>query len=269
MEDIKLNEITQKVLSEKLENGFIEKKISESLDKCLGDVIESMFSRYDSPLKKQLVEKLEPIISLSIADSTFEGLTTKLTIIINDLIEKSEFSKINDLEKLNKVLGSDRKAFDKNPVKLSEIFEKYNKWLEKELEKQHYNQDELDFDDGSATVYFDTSLEIVNEDDDKENDRLYFSRRRNEEKYRLKCEIENTDVLSYESDFHYDIEFSLYESYDGKKRINISRDLTIDELSNLPPFILYLYNLHNNYIDIIVDKTYFTDEIVIDVEYEY
>ena len=269
MEDIKLNEIALKVLNDKFNDGTIEKKISDSIDKCLNDVIESMFSRYDSPLKKQMQEKLQPIISLGIAHSTFEGLTGKLSIIINDLIEKSEFSKITNLESLHSVLGCERKSCDSKPVTFSEIFKKYNEWLKKELEIEQYEQDELEFDDGSATVYFNTSLEKVEDDDENPNDRLFLSSFRKADKYRLKCEIDNEDVLSSYSAFHYDIEFSICDSYNGKKRIDISRNLTIQELRNLPPFMLYLYDLSSNFIDIEIDKTYLTDEIDIEVEQEY
>lgn len=92
--DIKLNEIIENKLNEKFTNGEIEKKISSALDNCFDGIINDMFTRYDSPLKKELEEKLSPIIKNAIANSTVEGLVDKLTILINKALENKEINNI-------------------------------------------------------------------------------------------------------------------------------------------------------------------------------
>lgn len=265
--EIKLDEIIQNKLEEKFTNGEIEKRVSEALDKCLSDIIGDMFSSYSSPLKKELEEKLQPVISNAIANSTIEGLVDKLTILINKSIENKEISEISKsfdrYGSFEQITGNDITIKYKQKIKLSEIFEMYKNFVEKEIEKFDYNDEDWEYDEGRETVYWKTSLEKIEED--SENKWWHTD---SGDTYKLSARPDNEDDID-EGNYNLDIGFKIYKNYDNKYRLRLLGDLTVNDLINAPKFILDLYAISRNYCDIEIDKNWFESTVDATIEKEY
>ena len=220
-----LSEVFKKELEKKFDEGKIQELISASIDKCLNDIISNLFNRYDSELKKQLEEKIKPVISNVIADSSMEGYVEKLTILTEKFINNREISSVVDLNKennFNSILGLTKQYSSKDTVKLSTIFYMYKEWLKSQLENLSYNTDDFDWDDGVEYVNWEIGLEYITEDEDRKHS--YF-RHSADDTYRLYARPEDESLLEYE-DYNFDIYFTIYKSYNGDKHINISGDIT-------------------------------------------
>ncbi len=269
--EIKLNEIVEKCLDEKFTSGEIEKSISNAIDKSLNDIIDNLFMGYNSPLKTQLEEKLEPVISNAIAKSSMDGFVDKLTIMINKFIGEKEISKVVELNEryssFDDVLGSDKKYHYGDIVKLSEIFEMYKEWIALQIENLSYNDDDWNYDDGVENVTWNVALEEI-EDDLEDNHSYFKSRDRRLTKYKLMARPDNEDNID-DDEYNFDIVFGIRSFYDGKRILELDSNLMISDLTHLPKFILTLFNISSNYVPIEEDKSYFNDFVEATIEREY
>lgn len=266
--EVRLDNIIQKKLEEKLTNGEIEKTVSNALDKCIDEIINDMFSRYNSSLRGELIEKLQPVLSNAIANSTVEGLSSKLTLLINKIMEGKEITSIDEecdnYSNLKEVTGNNAYKFDQE-IKLSEIFKMYKDFVEKKAENLSYNTDELEYDDGEANVYWNLELEEL--DEDEENKHSYFSSNRYRI-FKLSARPENDDNIE-EDEYNFDIKFKIYKNYNDKCRLQLLGELNINDLIHAPKFILDLYQISNKCCTIIIDKAHFSDDVCVSVEQEY
>ena len=264
MENTDLNLLCSEIIKNKFADGTVENIISKAIENALNDVIKNMLNGYNSTLKQALESKLKPILETSIANSSVEGLTDKLTMLINGFIADKELSDINIInDNLSKYVGLKKYRYN-DTVKISEIFKQYQKWLEEELKNISFDRDELDFDEGSASCYFDCKLEYIEIEENKS-----FFGHKYEDEYSLTVEPQNEDEIISYSEEDYNFKFKLKKAYDEKYyRLKIDTDFTLSDLPNIPSFILYLYNIAKNCVNIELDKTYLSDELCIEVEYE-
>ena len=269
--DIKLNEIIENKLNEKFTNGEIDKIMANAIDKCITDIVDNMFTRYDSPLKKELEAKLSPIMQNAIANSTVEGLVDKLTVLINKALENKEINDVTEAydrySGFEKVTGGNIKFEFRQEIKLSNIFEMYAKFVEKEAERLSYNTDDLNYDDGKAYVYWNLELEEVTDDEDEENRHSYFYNSK-DRIFKLSARPDNDSDID-ENEYNLDISFKIYNSYDNTYRLGLLGELNVNDLIHAPKFVLDLYSISSNWCKIVIDKSYMSEEICIEVEQEY
>lgn len=257
MENVNLNKMCEEIIDDKFKNGDIEKILENCISKGLEDVIKDMFNSYHSPLQKQLEEKLQPVLSKAIADSSVEGLIDKLKIIIDNAVKNKEIADIITInEELNKVTGLPKYNY-KDKVSLSTIFEEYKKFVQENISPNYdIDKSELEFYDGSADVQVNVELSNLSEDYN-----YYGSSFDKSTKYVLTAKPENDE--EFDSDLKLDIKFSI--SYDNYLSIDLN-DITLKDICNLPKFILWLYNIQRQWVKIAIDEIYFKDEITISVE---
>ena len=264
--DIKLNEIVQNILEEKFNSGEITNLLSNAIDKALNDVVNNLFTSYKSPLKNQLEEKLNPIVSTAIANGNIDGITEKLTILINENIKNSEIGRITDMAErynaLNSVLGEKTKTKCGDKINLSTIFDDYKKWIESEVEDLSYNDDDWDYDEGYEYVEWNVELSEVDDDYDKPH---YYGSNDKDKRYRLSARPDDTDVID-EDDYNFDIDFIIHTNYSGEKVLIIDRNLSVNDLIHAPKFILNLYSISSYYRPIIIDKNSFCDSVEVRIE---
>ena len=268
--DIKLNEIIENKLNEKFTNGEIDKIMANAIDKCITDIVNDMFTRYDSPLKKELEAKLSPIMQNAIANSTVEGLVDKLTVLINKALENKEINDVtetyNRYRGFDEVTGGNKKFDYRQEIKLSDIFKMYKDSIEKQTEKLSYNTDDLEYEEGSASVYWNIELEEI-EQDEEENRHSYFSNNK-DRIFKLSARPDNDSDID-EDEYNLDMSFKIYTSYDNTCRLALLGELNVNDLIHAPKFVLDLYSISSKYCKIVIDKTYMNEEICIEVEQEY
>lgn len=267
--DIKLNDIVQNIIEEKFNNGEITNLLSNAIDKALNDVVNDLFTSYNSPLKKQLEEKLNPIVSTAIANGNIDGITEKLTILINENINNSEIGRITDMANrynaLSSVLGEKTKTKFGDKINLSTIFGEYKKWIESEAESLSYNDDDWDYDEGYEYVEWNVELHAIDYYEDEYNKPHYYGNKDKDKRYRLSARPEETDIID-EDDYNFDIDFVIHTNYSGEKVLMIDNNLSINDLIHAPKFILNLYSISSYYRPIIIDKDSFCDSVEVKIE---
>lgn len=261
-----LSEVFKEILEKKFKDGEIEKLISASIDKCLADIINNLFSRYDSDLKKQLEEKVRPVISNVIADCDMTGYVEKLTILTNQLINQREISNVVDLKDkmFDESLGRVKKYNHNDKECISNIFKMYKDWVQGQLKDLKYNDEDWDYDDGVEYVIWNVGIEQIEEE---ETNHRYF--KNYECKYRLYARPENEDDVSEFEDYDFNIEFSIYKGYTDKKYLSLDGDITLKELSRLPKFLIDLYYISTQYVEINQDIYDREEDVEIEIEKEY
>ena len=244
--------------------------MANAIDKCITDIVDNMFTKYDSPLKKELEAKLSPIMQNAIANSTVEGLVDKLTILINKALENKEINNVAEAydrySGFEKVTGGNKKFDFRQEIKLSDIFKMYKEFVEKQAERLSYNTDDLEYDDGSAGVYWNLELEEIN-DDEEENRHSYFSNHK-DRIFKLSARPDNDSDID-EDEYNLDISFKIYNSYSNELRLQLLGELNVNDLIHAPKFVLDLYSISSNWCKIVIDKSYMSEEICIEVEQEY
>ena len=262
-----LSEVFKEILEKKFEEGYINTLVSESIDKCLKDVVNNLFTRYDSELKKQLEEKIKPVISNAIANSDMEGYVEKLTILTNQLINQRELSDISQFKSdcFDDILGASKKYKYGDTETLSSILNMYKEWVEPQLKDLKYNDEDWSYDDGVGYVDWTIGIEEVEEEDETHS---YFKSK--ESKYRLYTRPDDPDIISEYEDYDFDIVFSLYKGYDHKLHLSIDGNITLRELAYLPKFLVTLYYISSKccYIEEDIYDKSFDVEVEIEKEYE-
>lgn len=258
MENTDLNLLCSEIIKNKFSDGTVENIISKAIENALNDVIKNMLNGYNSALKQALESKLKPILETSIANSSVEGLTSKLTMLLNGYIKDSELNDaIKITDDLSKYVGLKKYKYGES-VKMSEIFKEYNNWLEKELTYLSFDKDELEFDEGTACCYFDTKLEEI-----ENNEVSYWGEK--DKEYSLTVIPQNEDTVIGSIDYNF--KFKLHKaSYDNNYTIKLNTDFSLSDLPRIPSFVLYLYNLSKQYVRIELDKSYISNEVEIEVE---
>lgn len=263
-----LNDLVNKVIDDKLASGEIYDVIAKKVDNVIETAISDIFSSYrDTSLSKLLKEELEPILGAAIKNANLSKNISLLTTLIDKLCDDREMLSISRPSHVfDDLLGKNEKL--PKIIKLSEIFEKYTKWLENELESLSFDKDNLDFDDGYAYVEFDIELDSLNDDEDERREHTWYSDS-NRHGYILTCTPVNEDDLLYSNDMEHNIIFYLRKSYSDKSKYNLEVDLgtaTINDLINMPAFVYYLYRISREYVLIELDKGYFSDTLSVSVD---
>lgn len=242
---------------EKINNGDFEKIIDEKLDTLIRLSLDNLTS-WGAPLKKQLEERLKPVLETAVANSDLDNILDKMTLLLNNVLANSELKKSLKLQNnLEEYLTYSKGKYDEN-LKLSEIFNKYVEFAQNECEILNFEEDDLDFEEGTAHIYFTASLEEVEEDEKK---RGYFSRY-SDRKFILKTRPNDYD----ESDNHEMPELDIEFKIDSLGYLSLCEDISINRLANYPAFIWFLIRLSQTSYKIEIDRTSFEEEFEVPID---
>lgn len=235
-----IEEMINKNLETKFNDGTIEKMIDESVNKMIKNVLDNATSSYSEPATK-IEKKIKEIICQSIENYDFSQYLIKITDVL-DRVLTADLIKDNRriANNLETILNFKRPEKD---ISMETIFEKYCDWVKDELEVDYKDCDYTD--DGETCVH-------CMFEKDKDNYNYYFKTFTDKDE-----EVED-----------YTINLSLYESYNRK--INIaeieSTDENISSIRYLNKFVCYLMLLKQNYCDITDVKDY-EEDIFVKVSY--
>lgn len=253
--------ITEK-FEEKIINGDFEKIINEKLESLISQSLDRL-TGWGSDVEEQLKARLKPVLETAIANSKLDNILDKMTLLLNNVLANSE---LKECSKLNKeienylVYKNSQKYGEK--IKLSDIFDKYVEFAKKECERLDFDQDDLEFDGSSTTVYFTAYLEEKTDDEEK---RGYFSRYNTDKRFILRVIPDEYDEDSNHDMPKLDIEFKI----DNNGYLYLLEDISINRLSSYPSFIWFLIRLTQTTYKIDIDKRELSEEFYVEVEREY
>lgn len=246
-----MEEMIKKIFNEKMNDGTFEKIVSEKFEQMITEICKDLTS-WNGSIKKQMQEKIEPLMSDAIEKSDFNEYTIKLIDIINQSLKQSNLNQYRVVaDNLKALLGHKEIEYKwGGNVKISSIFEKYIEFVEESLEESDFKRDEINTDDGTKTTYVECRY-FVEEDEYCEDRVGYFSNKRSTQHIIFTNDkAEEDDDIATKTR----VEFDVYESFDGTKHLNFDTDFKISELRTIPSFILDLMDIKNKYCNIFIDK---------------
>ncbi len=256
-----MEELIKKVFEEKMTNGTFERIVGEKFEGMITSICDDLTS-WSSPIKKQMEEKIKPLMSEAIENSDFNEYTIKLVDIINQSLNQSSLNQYRIVaENLKKILGYNTIDYKfGETVKISTLFEKYVDFVEETLEESDFDSDEINTDEGTKRAYVECSYYIDNDNYDEKPS--YFNNKRDNLHI-----IFTNDKAESDEDIATKtrIEFDIYEDYEGSKYINFNSDFKISDLRIIPGFILDLMDIRNKFCNISIDS----EKEDIDAEFEF
>jgi hypothetical protein len=239
------NEIKD-VISKKLEDGTVEKLISEQLEKGIVNALDNLFRSYGD-VTKVIEEKVKSVMVPYLENYDYSEYLIKLDTVLVDVLKNSALDNKKLLENFKELMTVE----ERKTIKVTELYSMWKKYV-----KQHVETDglEIDYDDGVSYGYFDVSFEIEEEEGRDwscfEGATLYFE-----------CE--------HDENMNFEVRLSRYkESKDKNWDISYGKAIEISSLRYLKDFEVLLIKLDKAGVKVELDKKYDSDEIKPDKEPE-
>lgn len=251
-----MENLIKKVFNDKMSDGSIENIIGKQIERAVESICSDLTS-YSSEFYKIAKERLKPIILTAFEDSEFDKMTLKLTAIINEAMANPAIEEYKaTLRHVHSLFGENTiisKLKDVKTIKLSQLFEEYCKYVSNEcLYSDHYfDESDLEEDEfGKKFTYLDCSMKVAEKE-------IYFGWSKPSYNVEFSCETPE--------DLNIDVRFSLDWDYNGEALhiLGNYRSLRLANLKRCPDFILFLWAIENNYIEIELDKRDEDDSVLV------
>lgn len=252
-----MEELIKKVYAKKLQDGTIEEIVANQFEKMTEEICKDLMG-WNGSLKKQMEQKIEPLLSGLIEKSDFSAYSTKLTTIINEAVKNSSLGENKAVAEALKNLLNYKSSLNLcQKVKISNLFDDYVQFVQDNLDSSDF-EDDIDYYEYYACI--DCFYEIA--EDDCEYKPSYFD---SDDKYHIIFSNEKAEE-DEEIARKTRIEFEIYKDFDGDYKIDMRNDFRISELSRLPIFILKLIEISNKYCTIVLDTRNLSKTAEIEVE---
>ena len=227
------------VVSNKLNDGIVEKLIEKKLEDAISSALNDVFS-YGGKGKKLLEDKLNEVIVPVIEGHNFNQYLTKLDTVLTELIKETN---VQDNKKILSNFKGLMKEDMPKEIKISEIFETYCEYVAEDVDTsdlETYQDDGLYYEPVSA------SLEVEHEDNGWFNSRFDYCN--------LKLVCKEDEKLNCQIRLYKNKDEDTWEIYN---RID---PLEINSLRYISEFEIFVMNLKRNYVSIIMDTEYECDD---------
>ena len=232
--------ITNAVI-EKMTDGTVEELVKKNVESAINKSLDDLFS-WSGAGKKMIDEKVKEVIVPVIEHHNFNQYIVKLDSVLTEIINKTSLSENKEILENFKSLMIEP---DMKVIKLSDIFEKYCKYVAHDVDTDNL---EACCDDGEP--YYESvtaNMEVEHED-------RWFS---SSEWCSVKFWCEADEKLNKE--------LRLYRSRDDRNW-NISYEMNtfcdINSLRNLSQFDIFLMTLKRGFVDIEIDtESEYEDDI--------
>ncbi|WP_029517909.1 hypothetical protein [Paenibacillus polymyxa] len=234
------------VISKKLEDGTVERLISEQLEKGVINALDNMFRPYGD-VTKVIEEQVKSVMVPYIESYDYSKYIIKMDSVLIDVLDSSALENKNLLKNFKTVIEFD----EQKEIKASELYEKWMKYVSENVDTSEL---EVNTDDGVSYEYVDVHLSI-----DRDESRSWSS-----------YEYANL-IFECEQDEDMNQSIRLYRWKDEKNKgwdIERHEIRDIKSLRYLDEFELLLMNLSQNRTKIIVDTDEESDEVKPEAEPE-
>ena len=144
-----------KAVSEKMNDGTVEKLVADAAEKALKESINDQF-RWNGEAKKIIDEKVKAVMTEAVERVNLDDYVVKLDAILAELINST------NLVDNKEILGNFKSLMtepDKDVISLKDVFEKYREYVGKNVDTSDlevYTDDEPRYQNVTAEVAVDT-----------------------------------------------------------------------------------------------------------------
>lgn len=254
-----MKDLISKVFEEKMQDGTLEKIVSEKIDEMVRKICSDQMG-YGGAAKKAMEEKLNPLILQAVERCDLSDMVTKITMLLNASLKGSEVEQYHDLiESAQNLFGANdsiKALREKRVVKLSKIFEEYQKYLQYIYDRDDFESYDIEEGDYGPFASVECALTVAPDDS------AYVW---NKPGYEVELSTTKSDDKKSG-----DIRFKLKWNYDNTElRLCADfRSLSLADLRYCPPFIIYLATIEREWIKVEVDTEEEDDIVYINFERE-
>lgn len=216
------------VITQKLEDGTVEKLIGEELEKGIRSSLESLFRSYGDA-GKVIEKKIESVIVPYLESYDYSKYITKLDDVLVEILQNTTLDN-------RKILSNFKDLMEHKEIEEIKVSEIFNKWME-------YVADEIDTSDLEVEIEDDVSYESVEVtlEVEYEEDRDWSSFKH--AKIVFQCE--------HDEEMNAEIRINKFEEYNWELTQVPTHD--IRSLRRIDKFSLFLMNLAQSGAEIIID----------------
>ena len=240
-----LEQAIARIVNEKLNDGTVERIVSEKLEKAVSDAMDDVFS-YRGKGREELKSRIEGIMVPAIEKHDFNRYLVKIDTVLTEIINNTNLA---DNERILENFKELMKEPDYKEIRLSEIFEEYCKHVAENVDTDNL---EIDTDDTPSYQYVDVIMNV------EDTGGRYGSYK------------ERTVTLECEEDGELKIQFRLIKWKEDKawNIRDVAEHVDINSLRHMSKFEVFLCTLKRAYVDVIIDTNNAQEEVQPEAEPE-
>lgn len=227
------------VITEKLEEGIIERLVAENLEKGINKSLENLLGNYGD-VTKIIEGKIKDVMVKQLEAYDYSKYVVKLDCVLTEILKKTSLDNKKILENFKELMVDSE--FPK-VVKVSDIFEQFKKHVAKNVET---NDLEVEYDDGVSYENVSVTMEV-----EREEKRSWSSSSFEYAKVVFECEKDEN--------LNFEIRLSKFMDYGWKLSTEI--DTSIKSLRYLDGLKIYLLKLNQSSAKIEIDEDDLEDEV--------
>lgn len=227
------------VITQKLEDGSVEKIISEQFEEGLKKALDRMFASYGD-VTKILEEQLKSVLVPYLEGYDYSEYIVKMDSVLVEILQNTAVDNKKMLENFKELMTPHEEK-----IKASDLF---NKWMEFVAKNVETDGLEIDYDDYPSYETVQVTMEV-----EEDEDRSWSSFKH----ATLIFECEHDEKMNFA------IRLSKYTGGRKDKDYDISYDRTPDikSLRYLKDFEVYLMALAQSGTQLILDKTFDSEDV--------
>lgn len=228
------------VITQKLEDGSVEKIISEQFEIGLKKSLDNMFSSYGD-VTKILEKQLKSVLVPYLESYDYSEYIVKMDSVLVEILQNTAVDNKKMLENFKELMTPQ----EEKKIKASDLFDKWIKFVAKNVETDDL---EIDYDDYPTYETVHVTMEV-----EEDEDRSWSSFKH----ATLIFECEHDEEMNFA------IRLSKYTGGRKDEGYDISYDRTPDikSLRYLKDFEVYLMALAQSGTQLILDKTYDSEDV--------
>lgn len=237
------NEIKD-VITAKLEEGIIEKLVSENLEKGINRSLENLLGSYGD-ITKVIEGKIKEVMVNQLSSYDYSKYLVKLDCVLTEILQNTALDHKKILKNFKELMVE---SDIPKTVKVSDIFEKFKNYVAENVDTSEL---EVCFEDSVSYESVSVTMEIEHEEERLWSDFKYA---------KIVLECEKDESLNCE------IRISRFQSYPWSFQDKI--DSSIYSLRYLNEFKMYLLKLYQSGARVEIDEDYLEDEVTPEKEPE-
>lgn len=231
------------VITQKLEEGIIERLVAENLEKSINKALESLMGSYGD-ITKVIEKKIKDVMIPNLETYDYSKYLVKLDCVLTEILKNTSLDNKKILTNFKDLMVD----FDfLKVVKLSDIFEKFKQYVERNVDTSEFGINEGG--DGVSYKCVTISMEV-----EYEEERSWSSSSFKYAKVIFECDEDE--------DLNFEIRLSKFR--ESPWHLSGERDDSIRTLRRLGDFEIYLLRLSQSHTEIEIDSEYLEYDVEVE-----
>lgn len=229
------------VISQKLEDGTVEKLVAEHFEQGIVNALENLFRSYGD-VTKAIEEKVKSVMVPYLEKYDYSEYLVKLDHVLVDVLKHTALENKKLLENFKDLMIPD----ENREIKATELYEKFAKYVANNVDTSEL---EVNYDDGVSYEDVNVTLEFEELNERSSGSFEYGM-------VHLTCEEDD--------DLNVSIPVSRFKYSSNKENhwdIDYKTVADLNSLRHLNDFEVFLMRLKQNFAKLILDETYIDDYI--------